>query len=388
MSVCHLLLPEQVRNIVYAMLMGDPAEPSPGNFGGNPRYRDQAGVSKQDLVEILLEIFRNGDLEEIVKLASASIVEGHLIVPPSTRKYIDKRDGGERPIDIPAAASRIVGAWLMSMYGDHIERRLLPAQFAYRRTTSWKPPFPMPPGRGRPSPMDLVAIHAQETIYGGQHHAVVIDLRNAYGELLLDHIRRCLVNILGIPPEHASLFVEVAMIESVDEAGKIIKAEIGVRGPIGIEQGNQVSPCLLNLALVPLLRIVTSAGVAIATYADDVRLYGCSRGRAEDAFLSFCEIGEPMGFTNVRGLGVGEKASKIVDAREERIELVNLYLVNSQMIGLVAEKEKKLKQETERKREAWRWEEVGKTRKMKHLRKASGCQAITRRWAQTRGLLA
>lgn len=382
----QLLTPEQVGNILHDLVMGDPASTAATTFRGNPRYRDQAGYSKQHVLAAL----NQHDLREILKVANATIIEGRLVMPASTRIWVPKRHGGERPIDIPSIASRVVAEWLLGLHRQTIERMLPPYQFAYRDHAIWEPPMRFPRNRpGNPTDIDLLVAYAHELVNQARPVLLSLDLANAFGELLLGHIERELMSIPGIPPEHARLLVDVAKIETFDaQVNKAIVSKRKARGEVGVEQGNPVSSILLNLALAPALKILSTKGHAPIAFADDISLYTFSENEAEDAYGSFLEIGSPMGFENVRPIGNGDKSSTIFDLRAGAVELLNLYSLHEQWVGLSTEKEREVREALERGRGPWGWVGLGTNRRMRILRKISGCAALTRRWAHDRGLLA
>ena len=72
------------------------------------------------------------DLEENISALSLSLEQGDYSPLPVLRAYIDKENGSQRPIGIPAVKDRIVQQALLSVLTPIIDREFLDCSFAYR----------------------------------------------------------------------------------------------------------------------------------------------------------------------------------------------------------------------------------------------------------------
>jgi hypothetical protein len=118
--------------------------------------------------------------------------------------------------------------------------------------------------------------------------------------------------------------------------------------------------------LAPVLRAVEAGGrVKTLAYLDDIYMLAPTREEAEQAYRLFEATAEEAGFNNVRPLGVGSKASEIIDSRIRPVPVLKTYLVGKD-IGLMPDKiDMAVTNMT--------WGQTSHNT----FRKASGCQALS-----------
>ncbi len=162
----------------------------------------------------------------------------------------------------------------------------------------------------------------------------------------------------------------------------------------GIGQGNPLSALIQNVALAPLFRkLKNRCGVEVLAYLDDIYVMGETYAQVWNAFNALNDIAHSSGFTNVRGLGDGEKASRIVYVPDEKLLLLNTHEISMDMIGLadVASRGSKTQKGklTELREQIVRIEkeepQVQITPRL--IRKEAGSEALTKRWMRMEGLL-
>lgn len=190
--------------------------------------------------------------ESQIERLSRLLVFGQYRPGPARRIMIPKRGGGERPLDIPCVADRVVQAAVALVLDPVLDLEMEPSSFAYRR--------------GRSVAQAVARVDALRR--QGFDHVVDGDVR-AYFE--------------SIPHERLIARLE----RSIDDPALIdliwLWLEAYSLTERGIPQGSPLSPLLANLYLDAVDEAIEGRGVRLVRFADDFVLLCNGRARAEDA---------------------------------------------------------------------------------------------------------
>lgn len=315
--------PEVLRHLWYALLSGDPLVTKPGNHGGSPdsdkqrAYRAAHGLDPEFLQQ-MAKLFRDKQAlhRATVSRRSFRCVEG--------RK--------PRPIDEPPLAKRTFQLLLLDYLQAHfdLQGHVLPDVVAYRDLTDY-PSFAR--RKDGATIQDVFAHRVFRLIRAHGPWVVSLDLRDAFGNLPFKAILAVLKH-LGVPRELRREILEQVRVRTRLPNGKILKPK-----GYGIEQGGTMSPLIFNLVMSHVLAKVREEGGFVgASYGDDVVIVAPSRAEALRAFDFFEGIAVSLGFRNIRGIGTGEKASRVIDTRTERVTLIRTYSIGGGTIELVEDK--------------------------------------------------
>lgn len=173
------------------------------------------------------------------------------------RVYIDKPDGGERPLGIPTVRDRVVQQALLNVLQPIFDPEFHPSSYGYR------------PGR---SAARAVAKAERFMNRYGLNHVADMDLSKCFDtldhDLILQGVNRKVSDgsILNL----IDLFLKSGM-----EEDGIVKAT-----EIGCPQGGVISPLLMNIYLDSFDQYMKSLGIRIVRYADDILIFARTRSEA------------------------------------------------------------------------------------------------------------
>lgn len=174
------------------------------------------------------------------------------------RVYIDKQDGGERPLGIPTVRGRVVQQALLNVLQPIFDPDFHPSSYGYR------------PKR---SAAHAVAKAERFMTKYRLHDAVDMDLSKCFDtldhDLILKGVNRKVSD--GSVLNLIDLFLKSGV---VDEDGKYHEVTKGC------PQGGVISPLLMNIYLDEFDQYMKSKGIRIVRYADDILIFGRTRSEA------------------------------------------------------------------------------------------------------------
>jgi len=170
------------------------------------------------------------------------------------RVYIDKPDGGERPLGIPTVRDRVVQQALLNVLQPIFDPDFHPSSYGYR------------PGC---SAAKAVAKAERFMNRYGLNHVVDMDLSRCFDtldhDLILKGVNRKVSD--GSVLNLVNLFLKSGM-----EEDGIVKAT-----EVGCPQGGIISPLLMNIYLDSFDQYMKSSGIRIVRYADDILILARTR---------------------------------------------------------------------------------------------------------------
>lgn len=234
--------------------------------------------------QITVEQFAQ-NLEENLRTLQGELQDGVYRPLPALRIYVNKDDGGQRSIGIPAVRDRVVQQSLLSELSPIFEPQFLDCSFAYR------------PGRSA-----LDAIKRVESLLKEVCQWVL----DGDIEGFFDSIDRAL--LLGFVAESVSDASILKLIEAFLNAG--VFEDMGLHdGYLGIAQGNVISPLLANIYLHRFDLALTHKGYHLIRYADDFVLLEDSQEKATKALADAAIALQTL------KLNLNEKKTSLLHAR-------------------------------------------------------------------------
>lgn len=235
--------------------------------------------------QVTLEQFEQ-KLEDNLTTLQSQLEMGEYKPLPVLRAYVDKQNGSERPIGIPAIRDRVVQESLLSAISPVFEKEFLDCSFAYR-----------------PSRSALAAVNQVETLVkDGCPWVLDGDIENFFGsidqDLLLQFVAQRISDDKVL--QLISRFLTAGVFENMN-----LREEY-----LGIVQGSALSPLLANIYLHPLDQKLTEAGYHLIRYADDFVALEASQERAAKALADTADILRAL------KLDLNEKKTKLLHARE------------------------------------------------------------------------
>ena len=316
-------------HIAYESTCGDAAMRSVGRHGGwNPDRKDMEGVTKR-------VVYRHASTRDMALFASwaARLAHDPWHFPSSRRTWVEKVKGqpskGWRPIDDPAETKRLVLLHVRKHLESKLESRMTTGQYGGRPRWAIRPSCK----RDGATNQDHVADAIRQEIWTGNEHVVLLDLKDAFGQVP----HRALINALkdmGLDATAAKWIRRQVQIDAWDGT-RLVRTRC-----VGIEQGNQLSACLMNLVLAPIFREVEAVlPVRVVSYVDDIYIMAPDNSTARQAFAAFSDAAKARGFRNVRPLdGRSPKASRIIDASIEPVPVLKTFMVSKMGVALHPDK--------------------------------------------------
>lgn len=186
------------------------------------------------------------EMAGILRVISAEIRDGYYRPQPTRKVRVPKTRGGHRTLRLGTIIDRVVSSAVLEAIGTDIDSRFLPNSFGFRpHRSTWQ-----------------MLAYLESTMLERRWSVLAIDdVRQAF-----DH-----VPIARLRPFIAEAVDEkiVALIE------RILRGSNRSMNPIGVDQGNALSPLLLNLLLHEHLDrpwTTDNSKPVLARYADNIAL--------------------------------------------------------------------------------------------------------------------
>jgi CRISP-associated protein Cas1 len=220
-----------------------------GLWEGWQKVRRNAGAAGGDGVTVTT--FERSAPARLERL-SQDLASGAYRPGPVRRVLIPKKAGGQRPLDIPCVADRVIQAAALLHLVPVIDPQLEPQSFAFR------------PGKS--------VAHAVA--------AVVRARRDGYVWTAEGDIRQCFESI-----HHAPLLKQFERMSGDARLSDLVELWLESYAPsgIGLPQGAPISPLLCNLHLDCVDEAMHGHGIKLVRYADDFVLLARKAADAEAA---------------------------------------------------------------------------------------------------------
>lgn len=232
------------------------------------RVRDNNGAAGLDGVSVERFAAQAGRFLDELELA---LKAGRYSPLGVRRTYIAKRDGGRRPLGIPAVKDRIVQGALKRVLEPIFEWEFLDTSYGFR------------PGRGCKDALREVDGWLKE----GYTWVVDADLASYFDS----------ISHQGLMEELGERISDGAVLELIERyLGQEIFDDLKHWTPTqGTPQGAVLSPLLANLYLHPLDRLMNAEGHHIVRYADDFVILCASEQEAQAALTKVRTWAEARG---------------------------------------------------------------------------------------------
>jgi CRISPR-associated protein Cas1 len=199
-------------------------------------------------------------LEENIGRLQKSLSAGKYSPIPLLRFYIDKADGGKRPLSVPCVRDRVAQTAAVLVLESVFEAEFEDCSYAYRK------------GRSH-----LQAIQKVQFYYGqGFRWVVDIDIDAYFDEVSHEILIARLASLIKEP---SVLKLLIAWVKAKVYDGQSIQSL-----EKGIPQGSPISPLFANLYLDVLDETLLEEGLRIVRFADDFLILCKDEKRAKEAY--------------------------------------------------------------------------------------------------------
>jgi RNA-directed DNA polymerase len=179
------------------------------------------GITAKDYEENLQE-----NLEDLYQ----RLKEKRYRAQPLRRTYIEKEDGKQRPLSIPALEDKIVQRAAAELLTRIYEQDFLPSSYGYR------------PGRGAHDALDDIN---RDITRGNANYVLDADISDYFGSIILDELKNMLAK--RITDKNLLRLIGKWLHVGVIEDGQLLLSDDGVY------QGSVISPALANVYLHEVL---------------------------------------------------------------------------------------------------------------------------------------
>jgi len=166
------------------------------------------------------------NLEDLYK----RLKEGRYRAQPLRRTYIEKEDGKQRPLSIPALEDKICQKAVTELLSRIFENDFLPVSFGYR------------PGRG---PHDALDAISRDITLGNVNYVLDADISDYFGSIVRDQLKDMLKK--RVTDKHLLALIGKWLNVGVIDDGQLLMSENGTY------QGSVISPVLANVYLHEVL---------------------------------------------------------------------------------------------------------------------------------------
>ena len=231
-------------------------------------------VSDENAEAALLAVERNGGAAGIDGMGAKQLrshlgehwstirrklLEGTYVPSPVKRVWIEKSDGGKRPLGVPTVLDRFIQQLILGELQPVFEPIFSPCSWGFR------------PNRGA---HDAVKAAQSFMIEEGKSWVVDMDIKGFFDHVDHDILMRRVSEQIKEKP--VLKLIGRYLRSGVREEGRIIKP----KGK-GTPQGGPLSPLLANIYLDALDKELESRGLSFSRYADDCNIYVRSEKAAQ-----------------------------------------------------------------------------------------------------------
>ena len=270
------------------------------------RNRGSAGVDN-----VTLSMYK-ANLEYRLEILEVKLNEGTYRPKAVKRVFIDKADGGKRPLGIPTVEDRVVQQAIRQIIEPNFEIKFLESSYGFR-----------------PNRNCHMAIREVRKVLRTDHRYVIdADLKSYFDlidhEVLLNELRK------EIQDEQIMSLIKQTLKSGILEDGCFNET---LRGTT---QGGVASPLFANVYLHPLDCLIKERGHKMVRYADDFLIFHKSKKGAERVLRGVIDFLEKH-----YKLKVHPEKTKIIDSWNEAFSFLGFTFKPSGYLG-ISEKKKRL----------------------------------------------
>ena len=244
------------------------------------RNRGAAGVDRISVTRF------EQQAQRYLREVHEQLKSGEYQVQGVRRTYIDKADGGQRPLGIPTVKDRVVQTALKLVLEPIFEREFRAESFGFR------------PGRSAKDALRRV----NELLRAGYHYVVDADLKSYFDTIPHDRLQ-------GLVQDKISDGTLLALIDQYLHQ-RVVEGACDWVPTQGTPQGAVLSPLLANLYLHPM-DVLLGDKYPLVRYADDFVVLCRSRAEA-DAALEALRV-----WVRQNGLTLHPEKTHVGDCRQQ-----------------------------------------------------------------------
>jgi len=272
------------------------------------RNRGSAGVDKVTIKEY------ESNLEGNLRILQGKVRNKEYRCKPVRRCYIEKVNGGQRPLGIPTVEDRVLQQAVRQIIEPIFEKKFRPCSYGFR------------PGRSAHMAVEAVREHVRS----GKRYVIDADLKSYFDTI--DHEK--------LIKEIREEIVDGSLLRLVEEFLKSGVMDNGIyhETQVGAPQGGVVSPLFGNIYLHPLDVLMEERGHSMVRYADDFVIFHKSRKGAERVLKSVTRFLEKE-----YNLTIHPDKTRIVDTDVESFTFLGFVFYPGNGITISKDKKKTFK---------------------------------------------